>query len=78
MKSGLTLVGNGFAAYADNFNLPMIQSAQNAVPQASAVARLAQTEFAAGRFYPAELAQPLYLRNKIALTTAERQRAAST
>ena len=69
---GLGLVGNGFAAYAEQFTFN-VESAQSAVPEASAVARLAQTEFAAGRFYPADQAQPLYLRNKIALTIEERR-----
>ncbi|PRC91507.1 tRNA (adenosine(37)-N6)-threonylcarbamoyltransferase complex dimerization subunit type 1 TsaB [Solimicrobium silvestre] len=71
---GLALVGNGFAAYPDKFTLPvaLLAAAQSAVPQAEAVARLGKIEFAAGRCYPAEQAQPLYLRNKIALTIAER------
>jgi len=68
----LRFVGNGFAAYADKFTFN-VESAHSAVPQASAVARLAQIEFAAGRFYPADQAQPLYLRNKIALTIEERK-----
>ncbi len=68
------LVGNGFIAYADKFNLPsaMLASAVDSLPQASAVGQLAQVEFAQGRAFPAEMAQPLYLRNKIALTSAER------
>lgn len=69
---GLCLVGNGFAAYADQFTFS-VESAQSAVPEASAIARLAQIEFKAGRIYPAEQAQPLYLRNKIALTIEERK-----
>ena len=47
-------------------------AAQSAVPDALAIARIAQAEFIAGRVYPADQAQPLYLRNKIALTSAER------
>lgn len=74
---GMRLAGNGFAAYLNQFTLPaaMLESAQTAVPQADAIARLAQIEFAAGRSYPAEQAQPLYLRNKVAFTIAERQNA---
>jgi tRNA threonylcarbamoyladenosine biosynthesis protein TsaB len=68
----LKLVGNGFAAYADQFTFN-VESAQFAVPDASAIARLARVAFAAGRFYPADQAQPLYLRNKIALTIKERK-----
>ncbi len=70
----LALVGNGFAAYAAQFVLPpeLMLAAQSAVPDALAIARIAQAEFIAGRVYPADQAQPLYLRNKIALTSAER------
>jgi tRNA threonylcarbamoyladenosine biosynthesis protein TsaB len=71
---GLTLAGNGFAVYATQFNLPaeFMAAAQNSVPGAQAIARIGEIEFAAGRVYPADQAQPLYLRNKIALTSAER------
>lgn len=71
----LVLAGNGFAAYAGQFNLPpmLLAAAHNTVPTAEAVLRIAQTEFGAGRVLPAIEAQPLYLRNKIALTSAERQ-----
>ena len=71
----LVLAGNGFAAYAAQFALPaaQLESASLTVPTAAAVARIAAAEFAAGRVFPALDAQPLYLRNKIALTTAERQ-----
>ena len=69
---GLRLVGNGFAAYADQFTFN-VELAQPAIPEAGAVARLAHIAFAAGRYYSADQAQPLYLRNKIALTTAERK-----
>jgi tRNA threonylcarbamoyladenosine biosynthesis protein TsaB len=70
----LILAGNGFEAYRDQFNLPLplMSTAANALPQAQAIARIAQIEFAAGRVHPASEAQPLYLRNKIALTSAER------
>lgn len=71
---GLALAGNGFAAYAGQFVLAaaMLEQAHNTVPAADAVARLAQAEFSAGRTLPALAAQPLYLRNKIAQTVAER------
>jgi len=45
-----------------------------AVPQASAVARLAAGEFSKGHAVDAALALPLYLRDKVALKTSERQR----
>ncbi|MDD2699974.1 MAG: tRNA (adenosine(37)-N6)-threonylcarbamoyltransferase complex dimerization subunit type 1 TsaB [Sideroxydans sp.] len=43
-----------------------------AVPQAAAVARLAAVEFEQGNALDAALALPLYLRDKVALTTRER------
>ncbi len=43
-----------------------------AVPQADAVVRLAAVEFAQGNAVDAALALPLYLRDKVALTTRER------
>ena len=42
------------------------------MPHASCVAQLARIELAAGRAVKAAEAQPLYLRNKIAFTSAER------
>ncbi|HTD03547.1 tRNA (adenosine(37)-N6)-threonylcarbamoyltransferase complex dimerization subunit type 1 TsaB [Undibacterium sp.] len=42
------------------------------MPHAEQIARLALTGYRAGRGVPAAQAQPLYLRNKIALTTEER------
>ncbi len=71
---GLVLAGNGFAAYADQFSLTatLLALAQNTNPSAHAVARIAHTEFVAGRVHKPADAQPLYLRNKIALTSAER------
>lgn len=42
------------------------------MPHAKQVARLALAGYRAGMAVPAEQAQPLYLRNKIALTTEER------
>ncbi len=49
-----------------------------AVPQASAVARLAAVEFNRGNAVDAALALPLYLRDKVALKTREREAARST
>ncbi|MEI7842951.1 MAG: tRNA (adenosine(37)-N6)-threonylcarbamoyltransferase complex dimerization subunit type 1 TsaB [Gallionellaceae bacterium] len=43
-----------------------------AAPKASAIAQLAATEFSKGRAVDAALALPLYLRDKVALTTSER------
>jgi len=46
--------------------------AAQAVPQAAAIARLAVPEFAQGHAVDAAQALPLYLRDKVALTTRER------
>jgi tRNA threonylcarbamoyladenosine biosynthesis protein TsaB len=43
------------------------------LPRAGAVARVAARRFARGASVPAERAAPLYLRDKVALTTQERQ-----
>jgi tRNA threonylcarbamoyladenosine biosynthesis protein TsaB len=42
------------------------------IPHAEAIARLAAREFEAGRAVPAERAVPVYLRDLVALKTAER------
>ncbi len=53
--------------------LPAMRQIQ-LMPHARYVARWAEREWLAGRSVAPELAQPLYLRNKIALTTEERLR----
>lgn len=63
--------GNGLTAYTSAFEgwagvLPEI------IPHASQIARIAESEFIAGRTIKAHEAQPIYLRNKVAFTTAER------
>jgi tRNA threonylcarbamoyladenosine biosynthesis protein TsaB len=71
----LTACGNGFSAYPDAFaGRPYAGGAHDAImPHAQQVAQLAVAAFAAGAAVPAAQAQPLYLRNKIAYTSAERQ-----
>lgn len=62
--------GNGFAAYGNmGFNtvLPEVH------PSAIAVARLAAPRLVAGEGLDAALAAPLYVRDKVAFTTAERE-----
>ncbi len=70
----LTACGNGFSAYPDAFaGLPCAHGAlAEIMPHARQVAQLAAAAFAAGAGMPAAQAQPLYLRNKIAYTSAER------
>jgi tRNA threonylcarbamoyladenosine biosynthesis protein TsaB len=68
--------GSGFAV---NESLQQRYAAQmdgmdaEAVPQADAVVRLAAVEFAQGNAVDAALALPLYLRDKVAQTTRERE-----
>lgn len=68
-------VGDGFAAHgaALRAGKPGLAGVRAAVyPTASAVLRLALPGFAQGRAVAAEAAQPFYVRDKVALTTAER------
>jgi tRNA threonylcarbamoyladenosine biosynthesis protein TsaB len=71
----LAACGNGFSAYAEAFaGRDFANGALTGVmPHAGQVAQLARIELAAGRGVKPAEAQPLYLRNKIAFTSAERQ-----
>jgi tRNA threonylcarbamoyladenosine biosynthesis protein TsaB len=71
----LAACGNGFAAYPEAFaHSPFAAGAlADVVPHARELARLAARAYADGKALPASLAQPLYLRNKVAYTSAERQ-----
>jgi tRNA threonylcarbamoyladenosine biosynthesis protein TsaB len=66
--------GNGLTAFPLVFEAMSFAQDKcvDVVPHAVQVARLAQIERAAGRGVAARDAQPIYLRNKVALTTAER------
>lgn len=83
----LSICGNGIGIYPELLirlgeevsviapapNLPLIGGAGQADwPNALGVARVAQQLWAAGQRYTAAQAQPLYVRNKVAFTTAER------
>jgi len=50
----------------------LMGSAADAVPRAAQVARLAARRVASGELIPPQLAAPLYVRDKVALTTSER------
>jgi tRNA threonylcarbamoyladenosine biosynthesis protein TsaB len=68
---GWVACGDGFASYADR--LPGFGRVRADLrPTAAAVATLAAPRFARGEGVPAAEAQPLYVRDKVALTTAER------
>lgn len=68
-------VGDGFAAYGQVLRArkpDLIGLRTDAFPSAAAVLRLAAPAFSRGEAVPALLAQPVYLRDKVALTTVER------
>lgn len=68
-------VGDGFASYGPLLlaRKPDLEGVRaDAFPTATAVLRIAAPAFARGTGVEAALAQPVYVRNKVALTTAER------
>jgi tRNA threonylcarbamoyladenosine biosynthesis protein TsaB len=73
--AGLAACGNGFAAYPEAFAGKAFAEGADAtiVPHARDLARIGAAALAAGQGVPAAQAQPLYLRNKVAYTSAERQ-----
>ena len=66
------LAGNAFEAYGER--LPAGERV-HALPTAAALLRLAPKLMAAGQAVPPEQAMPLYIRDKVAQTTAEREAA---
>lgn len=68
---GFLLAGNAFTAYGER--LPADAPRHACLPTATALLRLAPAMLAAGRAVPAAEAQPLYVRDKVAQTTAERE-----
>jgi len=65
--------GDGFAAYPDlasRLGLACVDA--TAIPRARAIAALAMPEVAAGRTLAPSEALPVYVRHRVALTTAER------
>ena len=72
-SSGWTLAGNANAAYGERFPaalkaLPFLEM----LPVATALLSLAPALLSAGHAVPADQALPLYIRDKVAQTTAER------
>lgn len=69
------LAGNVFGVHAERLPAGLASHAQiHALPTATALLRLAPALAAAGRCVDAALALPLYVRDKVALTTEERAR----
>ena len=69
-------VGSGWAAYGEVLSAiyaqNLAQVLPNATPTAQAILQLAAPIFAAGLAKPASEAAPIYIRNRVALTTLER------
>jgi tRNA threonylcarbamoyladenosine biosynthesis protein TsaB len=69
-------IGSGWAAYGEALNTCYAGQVgrinKDAFPHARDIAALAAVEFAAGKGVPAAEAAPIYIRNKVALTMAER------
>jgi tRNA threonylcarbamoyladenosine biosynthesis protein TsaB len=72
--SGFGVHGNALQAH---FSRQLFASDAEAIPQARAIALLAAEMFKAGLGQDAALATPLYLRDKVALTTSERAQQAA-
>jgi tRNA threonylcarbamoyladenosine biosynthesis protein TsaB len=72
---GLQACGNGLAAYPEAFAGREFAATAlpDLMPHAREIALLGARALAAGRAVPAAQAQPIYLRNKVAYTSAERQ-----
>ena len=64
--------GDGFLAYPELWQDQLVACFDQLVPTAAAVARLAAPRLRRGEGVDAALAAPLYVRDKVALTTAER------
>jgi tRNA threonylcarbamoyladenosine biosynthesis protein TsaB len=72
---GYVGAGSGFSAYpalAERYAGRLVRVDAAVIPHARAVARLAAPRFARGEGLPAEAAEPLYIRDKVALKIAER------
>jgi len=66
--------GNAFAAYGERLSRAVPVGVRcEALPTATALLRLAPALWAQGLAVPAEQAMPLYIRDKVANTTAERE-----
>ena len=71
-----TATGSGFDRHGwlrDGYRDAVEMRLEGDLPRAGSVARVAARRFARGGAVPAEQAAPLYLRDKVALTSAERK-----
>ena len=74
-------IGSGWSVYSDvlqekakSAGVTLQQIYAESVPSAASIARLAAYEFQAGHYFAVEDAQPVYLRDKVAETIAERRK----
>jgi tRNA threonylcarbamoyladenosine biosynthesis protein TsaB len=67
--------GSGWAVYGEvlSSRLSVVKMLPDITPLAEAVLQLATPVFAAGQASPASEARPIYIRNRVALTTLERE-----
>jgi len=74
---GWTAAGSGWQTYTEQLSAVYAQQLQTVQPQllptASAILRLAQPIFKRGEAKPASEAMPIYIRNRVALKTRERE-----
>jgi tRNA threonylcarbamoyladenosine biosynthesis protein TsaB len=77
-EAAWNVVGSGWVTYADALRKQLGDTPRSAegacYPQARHIATLAVAEFKAGKAQAPELALPVYLRDKVALTLAEQGR----
>ena len=67
--------GSGWAAYDEvlSARFSVTEKLPNITPMAEAILQLAMPIFAAGQAKPATEARPIYIRNRVALTSSERE-----
>ena len=81
-QTGLALCGNAWAEHGASLRVVLpagwqdiLASALTVAPEAAAIAALARAAHARGESVTAVQAQPIYVRNKVALTSEERMQA---
>lgn len=74
--TGWTGAGSGWQAYTESlvavYGHQLLATQPACLPSAMAVIALTKADFAGGRAMPAGVALPIYIRNRVALKTAER------
>ena len=76
LEGAWTGAGSGWAVYGEVLSQiyakSLVEILPNITPTADAILQLAKPIFAAGKAKPASAAAPIYIRNRVALTTLER------